>query len=92
MPSESSLRERSEPGREEAAEGRGNFAVGQTSKEPGNISFRRSSPNADDSAVPSGAISRSAARSAERQRRGWGPGALKEGARGASRAKSEAST
>jgi hypothetical protein len=29
--------ERSEPGREEAAEGRGNFAVGVASKEPGNI-------------------------------------------------------
>jgi hypothetical protein len=46
---------RSEPGREEAhapeARKRGNFAVGGASKEPGNISFLRSSPNADDSAV-----------------------------------------
>jgi hypothetical protein len=40
---------------------------------------------------PSGALSRSAARSAERQRRGWGAGARIDGARGASRAKSEAS-
>jgi len=50
-----SRRERSEPGREEAAapkaRGRGNFAVGVASKGPGNISFLRSSPNADDSAV-----------------------------------------
>jgi len=69
------LRERSEPGREEAvapkARNRGNFAVGTSSKEPGNISYPRRSPmRTIRPSSPSGALSP--------ERWGWGPTALSE--------------
>ena len=86
------LRELSEPGREEAvapkARNRGNFAVGTSSKEPGNISYPRRSPmRTIRPSSPSEERGERAERSpqpgAQREARsdeprGWGPAALIE--------------